>query len=489
MSSVLTFDMGATNCKAVLAHFDGTHMTLQDIYRFPNRPIRAGGRYFWDFDALLGGVKYALARAYKADGSLESYAFDTWGCCFGLLDQSGRLMDRPAHYMDPFFKGSLKLISRVVAPYQLFRLNGSEHTDNATISQLAAYKEFMPEFYGQAAVLLPTPNLFQYFLTGEKALDETLMAIGGLLDQDTRKLNQSVLGLLGIQKELFPTLRSCGTVLGKISKAVAQELCIPQIQADNAAGHDTAGAAFAIQGRDMESAYLSCGTWSLLGVHLPNVNVSEYAFANAYCNELDIGGGSRINRGVCGLFVYQQCLNEWQDAGETVDYDALNRMVQDSRPFIAYLDLEDGYFFGAGNMERRILHYLRKTGQPLPDSHGQMLRIILESLAMKHREIFLGLEKLKGAPIKAVRAAGGGTKNLFLMQATANAIGKPVVLCSSDCSAIGNAAAQLVANGELNSWDEARNLIGDSFPTQSLIPDNTAIWQEEYQRYLQTVKR
>lgn len=488
MSAVLTFDMGATNCKAVMARFDGAHMTLHDVYRFPNRPIWAGGRYFWDFDALLRGVKYALTRAYEADNSLVSYAFDTWGCCFGFLDQNGRLLDRPAHYMDPFFKGSLKLVSRYVKPYQLFQLNGSEHTDNATVSQLAAYKELMPELFGQAAAILPTPNLFQYFLTGEKALDETLAAIGGLMDQDTRRLNEQVFGLLGFKKELFPALGRSGTVLGNISNAVAKELGIPRLQADMAAGHDTAGAAFAILGKDTEAAYLSCGTWSLMGIHTPNVNVSEYAFVNAYCNELDIGGGNRINRGVCGLFVYQQCLNEWKDAGEALDYDALNRMVQESRPFMAYLDLEDGYFFGAGNMERRILDYLQKTGQPLPDSHGQMMRIVLESLAMKHRELFLGLEKLKGTSIETVRAAGGGTKNHFLMQATANAIGKPVLLCSSDCSAIGNAAAQLVANEELHGWDDARNLIEDSFPAEVLLPDDTAIWQEEYQRYLQVVK-
>lgn len=485
--SYLAYDMGATNCKSLVGQFDGERIVLRDVHRFVNTPVWLRQRYCWDFPRLLHEIKQAMIQAERDCGRIESFGLETWGCSFGLLSRDGNLVTVPSHYMDPYFTGAADAAFAMVPRQELFEALGSEMTDRLTLFQLLWTRLNAPEVLGCCHKLLMTPDLLRYFLTGEIAGEKTIMSTGGLLSPVDSKLPALTIERLGLPRDLFPPIISSGTPCGRLSGFVAEELGVSRCQAVAVAGHDTASAVFGmLPDSKGERAFLSCGTWSLLGILSSTFCTTPAALEQLYCNELSADGKIRIIRNICGLWIYQQCFRQWRTVDQALDYRHLDEAAAGSAPFAHYIDVEHPSFLAPNDMERTISQYCLDTGQSAPQTRGAVIRCILESLAMKYRQVVDGLEKLLHKPIDALQMTGGGTKDKLLLSCTANAIGRPVYTGLSDAAALGNVALQLAAAGEVGSIEQAQEVMKNSYVTEITPPDPAVRdrWEEEYTRYL-----
>jgi rhamnulokinase len=490
-ATVLAFDMGASSGRALIGLLKtdsepGGKRTLEvaEIHRFPNHAIQVGKHLHWDTLRLLHEMKKAIRFAFQQGYEPSTFGIDTWGVDFGLLDANGELLGNPYHYRDRHTEGLIEEVGQLIGPQALFEQSGLQFMPFNTLYQLYAMRKAASPKLDMAHTLLLTPDLLAYLLTGVKSCEFTMATTTQLYHPGTQAWNTELMDRLGIPSRLFLDPVHPGTILGPLSPEVREELGVPGIQAVSVGTHDTESAIAAVPAGDEPFAFLVCGTWSLLGTEMDGPLLSRETLELEFSNEGGVGGTYQLLKNIMGLWLLQECKREWDEQGSEIGFPELVRLAEQAVPFRSLVHPDDPRFFSPGGMADKIRSFCQETNQPIPQSEGEIVRCLLESLALRYRQALEQAERLTGRVYGGLHMVGGGIQNRLLCSFTANAIGKPVWAGPIEASAIGNMLMQLVALGECKDLREARELVAASFPIDVHEPTASAEWEAAYAAFL-----
>lgn len=493
--NILALDIGAESGRAILGRLDDGRLTLQEVHRFANGPVRLPTGLHWNALGLFNEIKTGLHLAGKRVAAdrpagarravrLAAVGLDTWGVDFGLLDGRGELLGDPFHYRDSRTDGMVEKAWALVGRDTIFEATGIQFMQLNSLYQLLALKRANSPALKAARTFLTMPDLFNYWLTGKKMGEFTIATTTQCYDPRACNWAMALLDQLGIPAHIFPEVVQPGTQLGGLLPWVAEETGLKGVQVIAPACHDTGSAVAAVPAAGPGFAFLSSGTWSLLGAELSEPVINAQTLAMNVTNEGGVAGTFRFLKNIVGLWIVQQCRHTWRLQGEDLSYDEITALAAQAEPFRSLIDPDWPEFLPHGDMPVRIAEFCRKTRQPVPESKGQMVRCALESLALKYRQTLELLESALGRRLEPLHIVGGGTKNKLLNQFAANATARAVVTGPVEATAIGNILVQALALGELSSLAEARAVVRASFPVETYAPQDTARWDEAYRRWL-----
>jgi rhamnulokinase len=489
MRNCLVFDLGAESGRAVLGRFDGGRLTLVDVHRFPNGPVRLRDSIYWDTLRLYSEIKQGISSAIRDHACKpDSIGIDTWGVDFGLLDQRGELLGNPYHYRDRRCNGMLEAAFGRVPQAEIFEQTGIQFMQINTIYQLLAMALDGSPALAAARTMLMMPDLFSYWLTGMMRSERTIASTSQCLNPNTGVWALPLLDRLGIPTHIFPDIIEPGTVLGPLLPSVAEETGAPSVQVIAGGSHDTASAVAAVPAQTGSYAYLSSGTWSLMGVELPRPVINAKALACNFTNEGGVCSTIRLLKNITGLWLIQECRRTWAAEGSALSYEEISHLAAESGPSAAFVDPDHRDFMAPGDMPARIRAFCRQTGQEPPQTIGSLARLVFESLALKYRLTLERLEELVGKRLAPIHIVGGGSQNRLLNQFTADATGRTVVAGPVEATAAGNALMQLIALGELGGIEEGRAVVRASFRTETYEPREPLRWEDAYQRFLGLIR-
>ena len=477
----LAIDLGASNGRVLAGRWDGSRFGLSEIQRFPNVPVSQTGRLQWDALAIWSEVKSGLARyaagVAERPGELAGLGLDTWGVDFGLLDRAGNLLGNPYHYRDRRTAGVMAQAFERVPRRDVFMATGVQPMHYNTLYQLLAMVRAEDPQIDAAATMLSMPNLFAYWLCGRKAAEYTHATTTQCLDARTRGWAVGVLEALGIPTRIFPALVEPGTLLGPISPDVTAETGIPAAPVFAVACHDTASAVAAIPGLDAASAFISSGTWSLMGVEVPSPIVTDAALEAGFTNEGGVAGTTRLLRNIPGLWLVAECRRKWQRDGREYGWDELAALAEQSPGLRSLIDPDDPTLLNPPDMPAAIRALCRATGQEPPESAGAVVRCCLDSLAARCLSTLDNLAEVTGRRPETIRVVGGGSRNQLLCQLTADACGLPVVAGPAEATAFGNVLVQAIAAGDLRDVAEGRAAVAASVALETYDPRSGGDWE------------
>lgn len=482
---VLAFDFGASSGRAILGSFENGSLALKEIHRFDNTPVRMNGGLYWDLPRLFHEVKQGLLKAKDEDYS--TIGIDTWGVDYALVTAGGQLIGNPRNYRDERTADTLKKVSRIISERDLYRMSGIQTMNLNTVFQLFEDKESQREFYDLADKFIPVPDLFGYLLTGRVYAERTMASTTQLLDPYSKEWNIPLIEKLGLKTSMFPTLVNPGERIGPIKDEICRELEIESKDLIAVAGHDTASAVAAVPAQDKDFVYISCGTWSLFGTELDAPCITDLSEKLNITNETGYGLTTRFLKNIIGLWLIQETKRQFIREGKNYSYADMEDMARRTKPFKCFIDPDDLRFVPPGNQVRRIAEFCCETGQPVPETDGETVRCIYESLAMKYKFTFENLKKCTGKQFSVIHMVGGGTKDGLLCSMTASATGVPVIAGPIEATAAGNIAVQLIAAGEIKNLAEARQIIRGSFDTLHYDPSDDG-FEKEYERFLRIIK-
>ena len=482
--SMIAFDLGASSGRAMIGCFNGRRLEMKECHRFSNDPVELTGHTYWDILRLYREICQGLLKFSSQEaGDIASVGIDTWGVDFGLLDRSGQLMGNPYHYRDVRTDGIPEKAFQKVSKEEIYERTGIAFQSFNTLYQLLSVRLSNPDLLEKASAMLFIPDLLSYFLTGEKKTEFTEATTSQLLDANSGNWDRPLLKKLDIPDHYLTDLDVPGTKRGKIDKKLASQLGMEEVPLIAVATHDTGSAVAAVPASEGSFAFLSSGTWSLMGVETDRPVINENTLKWNYTNEGCVGGRYRLLKNIMGLWIIQECKREWDRNGEHYSFDDMVRLAESSAPFQSVIDPDAGLFYHAGDMPAKVQRYCRQTGQQVPRDKGGILRCVYESLALKYRWSFKRLEAILGKSLDVLHIVGGGTKNRLLNQFTANALGKPVICGPTEATAIGNLMVQAMALGEVRDQNEIRQVVKDSFPTKNYLPTETDVWEEAYSKF------
>ncbi|RFU61800.1 rhamnulokinase [Peribacillus glennii] len=489
MKKVWAFDLGASNGRLMVNGFDGKSFFLEEIHRFPNQPIHLTGHYYWDILRIFQEMKNGMAKSFlKGHKAIESLSIDTWGVDFGLLSATGELLGNPYSYRDPQTKESLAEIFGRIPREELFERTGVEPAAINTICQLYAIKQRNPYLLEKTETLLLTPSLISYMLSGVKANEFTISTTSSLFNFKRHNWDYEVMERLNLPSEFMADIVQPGTVLGPTLDSVNIEAGISSVKVIAGAGHDTACALASLPIQSESAAFMSCGTWILMGVQVNEPVVSKNALMWGFTNEGTADGKYRLLKNTMGLWLIQKCRSIWEKEGQRITYEDEAQLIENTRPFQRLIDPDDPQFFNPENMTEQIRNYCIGSNQQPPETMGDFLRCILESLTLKYRWVIEKIEALTGKKLEIIHMGGGGIQNQFLCQFTANATNKTVISGPVEASSIGNSLSQWIALGEIKDLKEGREIVERSFPVKTYEPQNQSEWQDAYGRFKQLFK-
>ena len=484
---LMGFDFGASSGRAMLGTYDGKTLQLEELHRFSNDPVMLNGRFVWDVQRLFFEMKAALLKAVKAGIKLDGIGIDTWGVDFGLLDKNGALLGIPVNYRDARTDNMMEEAFKIVPKEEIFEETGLAFMQFNTLYQLLAMKKMGDPTLDVADTMLFMPDLLAYFLTGEKATEYTIASTSQLINPHTRDWAYGLIEKFGLPTKMLTKIQPAGTVRGLLLKQIADEVGMEQVPVIAVGSHDTASAVAAVPAREGSSfAYISSGTWSLLGAEITEPLSSVEVMKANYTNEGGINGTTRLLKNIMGLWIIQECKREWDRRADAVDFAGLVKLAEQAPAFKAVIDVDDPRFLAPGNMPARIQDYCRETNQPVPEGRGEISRVIYESLALKYRWAIERLEQdLLHKRIDVLHIVGGGSKNVMLNRMTAGAIRRPVIAAPGEGTVIGNLLVQAMALGEIKSIPELRQVVAASFENVEYLPEgDPAAWDEAYERLL-----
>jgi rhamnulokinase len=482
-SHYLAFDFGASSGRAILGHFDGDRLSLSETHRFQNRPAVLAGSLVWDFVALYRELTNGIAVALR-EAPIRSIGIDTWGVDYGLLDSSGDLLGNVYHYRDPRSEGMMQEAFRRMSKDEIHRITGISFEKYNTLFQLLGMRTTKPDILDRAATFLLMPDLLAYFLTGEKRTEFTNATTTQLMKAGSSSWSAELLDAMDLPREMFTAIEQPCTVRGRVSKDVSEELGVDSVPVVSVATHDTASAICAVPASSVDHAFLSSGTWSLMGTEVDRPVINEQTLAWNYTNEGAVGGGYSLIKNIMGLWLVEECKREWDREGGSHDFESLVDMASSAPPFRCFLDPDDDSFYSPGNMNGKIRDFCARTGQPPPENEAQTLRCIFESLALKYRWSMERLGIITAKQFETLHILGGGARNDLLNQFTANAIGRAVVAGPAEATAVGNLLAQAMALGDIAGLAEAREVVSRSFSPVDYSPEDRDSWDESYRRFL-----
>ncbi|PJF41711.1 MAG: rhamnulokinase [Chloroflexi bacterium] len=471
---VIAVDLGAESGRVMKVLFDGKILELEQVHRFPNRPVTAAGTLYWDVLGLWHEIQMGIDAALN---NAMSIGVDTWGVDFALLDRNGQLLANPVHYRDNRTNGMMEWVFERVPKRTIFDRTGIQFMQLNTLYQLASLVRDHSPLLEAADTFLTIADLFNYWLGGEQNCEFTFATTTQFYNPRTHDWDRETLGELHIPLNIFPRIVAPGSPAGEFRG-------IPLIKP---ACHDTGSAVVAVPASDDNFAYLSSGTWSLFGLEISEPVINDRVYEANLTNEGGAGNTFRLLKNVMGLWLDQQCRATWKAAGNDYTFDELTALAAEAESFRSLIDPDDLSFLPPGDMPARIREYCQHTGQPLPESVGQIMRTIYESLAFKYRVVLDDLIDLTGKTVERLHIIGGGSQNKLLCQMTADAIGRQVVAGPVEATALGNGIVQLITLGELDNIAQARDILRATTGMIDYEPQNTSIWDETYQRFKQLI--
>ncbi|MGG1516057.1 rhamnulokinase family protein [Paenibacillus oryzisoli] len=482
--SILAYDLGASSGRALLGRLTDRRIETEELHRFSNDPVSVGNRLQWDILRLYHEIKAGLLRAKQGGHEVHSIGIDSWAVDFGLIGQNGELLGNPYHYRDPHTDGVMEKLMAELTPSHIFGKTGIQFLPFNTIYQLAALKSANSPVLQAADKFLMIPDLLRYFLTGEMFNEFSNATTTQFYNPVTMSWDRDLLAAIGVPATLFGTVVQPGASVGQLRPSVQSELGVGAIPVIAVAEHDTGSAVAAVPALEKSFAYLSCGTWSLMGTEVDAPVINETSQRLNFTNEGGVGGTFRLLKNIMGLWILQETKREWDRAGQNYTFPELVQLADQAPAFQAWIDPDDVLFLHAGDMTPRIRQYCQQTGQRAPESPGEVVRCIMESLALKYRYVLGMTEEVSAQRFNGLHMVGGGINNELLCQWTSNAIGKPVWAGPAEGSAIGNLAVQWIARGEFADIWEARKVIRESFPVKVYEPAQRDAWEDAYGRFL-----
>lgn len=478
----LAFDLGAESGRAVLARLQSGVLSTEEVHRFPNKPVEQGGALRWDVSALWFEMRQALSRL--DDVELAGIGVDAWGVDYALLDDRGELLENPYHYRDRRTRGVMEQALRKISKQEIYAATGIQFMPINTLYQLFAAREQTPTILEAAKYFLTIPDLFNYWLTGRMLCEFTNATTTQMVDPVKRTWASSLLESLGLPAHLPAPIVEPGSVIGTLSPQAAGASSVSGTTVIAPACHDTGSAVAAISARE-GTAFLSSGTWSLLGTELDSPVITPDALRMNFTNEGGVNGTTRLLKNVMGLWMLQGCRQSWIARGRNHDYAGLLELAAPETPFRHLVDPDDESFLHPSDMPAAIDNFCVRTHQLLPQKPGAYVRAVMESLAFKYRLVLRNLEQLCGRRMEQIHIVGGGSKNRLLNQFTADATGRTVLAGPVEATALGNVAMQILATGGAASLQEVRAIVERSFPTEVFIPLQTDKWDQHAERFEQ----
>lgn len=483
---VLAFDFGASSGRAIIGCFDGDKITLEEVHRFSNDPVSVGGTVYWDVLRLFYEIKQGIVKA-KIAGGFDSIGIDTWGVDFGLIDSEGKLMENPVHYRDTRTVGLVDEAFKTMPKEKLYGITGIQFMELNTLFQLISLKKYRPWMLERADKMLFMPDLFGYMLTGKMCAEYSIASTSQLIDLDKRTWSKEILDAFGIKESVFAPLVQPGTVLGELSKEICEECGVDPVPVISVCGHDTQSAITSVPCEDGDFAFLSSGTWSLFGTELDKPIVNETSMNINITNEGGFDGSTGFLKNIIGLWLIQESRRQWKREGKEYSYADLEKLALAAEPFKCFIDPDAPEFVPHGNIPERVREFCRKTGQYVPETVGEIMRCIYESLAMKYRLTFEKLRECTERDYPVIHVIGGGTKDGLLCQMTANSCDRTVKAGPIEATVMGNVAVQLMSDGSVKNIGQARKIVADSSELKTFEPKDTDKWAGAYEDFLKVI--
>ncbi len=483
----LGIDLGAESGRVIAGLWNGKTLRLEEVHRFPNGPVHLADSIRWDVMRLWSEIQNGLSFAAKKHGpSIVSVGADTWGVDFVLLTKNGEMLGQPYHYRDSRTNGVMEKIFRKVPRSEIFRQTGLQFMQFNTLFQLLALKQNTPELLESADSLLFMPDFVHWCLCGSTYVEFTIASTSQCMNPLSRNWATPLLRKLGLPTGIFPEIRTPGTTLGSIRPALGDRLGSRKLKVVAPPSHDTASAVAGVPtantGRS-NWAYLSSGTWSLMGVEVQKASLSKRTEELNLTNEGGLDGTYRLLKNIMGLWLVQQCKRAFDARGKPFDYGKLARLAAGSVPLRSLVNPDDSRFLNPPDMPKAIQDFCRQTKQPVPKSEGELVRCAYESLALKYRQVLGWLEELAGNRIEVIHIVGGGSKSDILNQFTADACQRPVLAGPVEATAMGNLLVQVRSSGELSSLAEMRSVIRNSTQVKTYKPADPEPWEAAASRF------
>lgn len=480
---VLAFDFGASSGRAIIGCFDGDKITLEEVHRFSNDPVSVGGTVYWDVLRLFYEIKQGIVKA-KIAGGFDSIGIDTWGVDFGLIDSEGKLMENPVHYRDARTVGLVDEAFNTMPKEKLYGITGIQFMELNTLFQLISLKKYRPWMLERADKMLFMPDLFGYMLTGKMCAEYSIASTSQLIDLDAKTWSKEILDTFGIKESVFAPLVQPGTVLGELSKEICEECGVDPVPVISVCGHDTQSAITSVPCENGDFAFLSSGTWSLFGTELDKPIVNETSMNINITNEGGFDGSTGFLKNIIGLWLIQESRRQWRREGKEYSYADLEKLALAAEPFKYFIDPDAPEFVPHGNIPERVREFCRKTGQYVPETVGEIMRCIYESLAMKYRLTFEKLRECTEHDYPVIHVIGGGTKDGLLCQMTANSCDRTVKAGPIEATVMGNVAVQLMSDGSVENIGQARRIVAASSELKTFEPKDTGKWAAAYENFL-----
>ncbi len=473
MRTYLAMDLGAESGRGVLVHLDKGHVRMEEIHRFLNRPVRMAGTLYWDFPFQFAEILTALRICAEKAVPLRSIGVDTWGVDFGLLGPDGKLLGNPVHYRDARTDRIHEYSNRIMSTREVFEATAAEPWAISSLFQLLAMQRENSPLLPLAKDFLNIPDLLNYFMTGVKASEKTIVSTANLMDCDGRWA-WSTIERFGLPK-MFGRLVEPGTVLGPLEEAVRRQTGLGEVPVVATCGHDTSAVAAAVPAAGKRWAFLSCGTWSILGKLQPRPVTTLEAFENGFCNEYTFGSWF-VCRNILGLWLVQELRRKWNTHTDPWDYPRMTESARTAQS-TGIFPVSDQRLMAPADMEAAQYEVLAESGQPQPSTRGELVRSVLESLALEYALRLERLDRLTNEKTEQLYMVGGGIANTLLCQLTADACGIPVHAGADQCTSLGNALTQAVAMGDLVGGEEIRQVMRTSFELKTYPPRDPAVWK------------
>ncbi len=479
----IAVDLGAESGRVMLGSIEDGKLSLEEMHRFSNGPVEEHGSLRWDFNRLLAEVKTGIGKAARASGGkARGIGVDTWGVDFGLIGADGKLIEAPYHYRDSRTNGMMDQAFAAMPKRDIYQHSGIQFMQLNSLYQVLALRTAESPALAKTRKLIFMADLFSYFLCGKAFGEYTLASTSQMMDMQTGQWSEAIFQKLSLPLAIMPPIVMPGTVVGELTDAVAQEIGCGKIPVIAVGSHDTASAVLGVPAGAGKWAYLSSGTWSLMGVELPKAIINDKTFQHQFTNEGGIENTIRLLKNIMGLWLVQECKRQWQREGQDLSYTQLTQMASQAKPFAGHIDCDCSEFLSPGDMPARINKHLSDTGQKPTSDKGQMVRMVLESLALKYRRVLAAIEDITGQTIDVLHVVGGGIKNELLCQFTANALGRKVITGPIEATASGNVLMQAKAAGQIKSVDEARRIVRNSFEMTEYRPENQKVWAARYEK-------
>jgi rhamnulokinase len=476
----LACDLGADSGRLMLGTLADGKITVEELHRFPNGPVKTSGALHWNIDGLFNELKNGLKKAAAKNLPLASISTDSWGVDYVLYDERGSILPPVWCYRDSRTAFGVENVKAKVDWPAIYSETGIQFMSLNTIYQLAAES---PERLAKARQLLLIGDAFNYFCSGVAKNEVSLASTTQLYNPQTKAWSKKLFGALKLREEMFAPICPSGTRLGPMKKNLATETGLPQIEVIASCSHDTGAAVAAVPASGENWAYLSSGTWSLMGVEWPRPIITGQGRAMGFTNEIGFGDSVRLLKNIVGLWLVQECRRQWAKEGKKYDYAALEKLAADAPPFVSLINPDDPRFLSPDDMPKRIAEFCGETNQSPPANHGAFMRCIYESLALYYRVVLRRIERLTGKKIETLHVVGGGSKDATLNQFTANALKIPALAGPTECTATGNILIQAIALGHLPSLAAAREIVRNSFELKTFAPRDSAQWDAAAARF------